>query len=158
VPADLPQMALSLRQPWCVFMLSLPPEHLKRIENRDWGTTFRGDLWVHASKSLTKREFYEACEFALRAGVPREQLPSFDGLPRGGIVGRWRVVDLILPGGKRRAGRELVPHPFGHDRWYMGEFGMVVEDPRAVPFVECKGALGFWRVPADVLAKLAGAT
>lgn len=156
LPSELPKMALSLRQPWAFFMLDLPPEHRKCIENREWGTTARGDIWVHASKGLTKIEFYEACEFALEAGVPRDLLPSFDGLKRGGIVGRWTITDLMLPRGLRRQGRDLVPHARKGDRWHMPEqFGIIVENARAVPFVECKGALGFWRVPPDVLARLA---
>jgi hypothetical protein len=155
-------MALSLRQPWCVFMLDLPPQFRKTLENRDWNTSFRGDVWVHASKGLTKLEFYEACDFALGAGVPRDLLPSFDGLRRGGIVGRWTIVDVMRPDGmtisrvyasKQAAFRE---HPRKGDRWHMaGKHGIIVENARAVPFVECKGALGFWRVPPDVLAKLA---
>lgn len=153
---DLPKMALSLRQPWCVFMLSLPAEHLKRIENRLWNTSFRGDIWVHASKGLTKAEFYGACDFALSAGVPRELLPSFDGLQRGGIVGRWRIVNVMLPGGMKRVGRELVPHERKGDRWHMpDQHGFIIEDARPVPFVACSGAQGYWRVPADVLAQLA---
>ncbi len=155
---ELPQMALSLRQPWAFFMLCLPPEHMKRIENREWNTSVRGEMWVHASKGMTKLEFYEACEFALRAGVPRELLPSFDSLARGGIVGRWRLVDVMRPNGMKLEGRALVDHPRKGDRWHMPEqFGLIIEDARPVPFIECKGALGFWRVPADVLTKLAEA-
>jgi hypothetical protein len=156
---DLPQMALSLRQPWCVFMLDLPPEFRKTLENRDWNTSFRGDVWVHSSKGVTKLEFYEACEFALNAGVPRDLLPSFDGLKRGGIVGRWTIVDVMRPNGLKLDGRKLVDHARKGDRWHMpDQFGIIVENARAVPFVECRGALGFWRVPADVLANLSEST
>ena len=152
---DLPKMALSLRQPWAFFMLSLPPEHLKRIENRDWNTSFRGEVWVHASKSMTKIEFYEACDLRSRPASRVTCCLDSDALPRGGIVGRWRIVDVALPRGMRRVGRELVPHERKGDRWHMPEkTGLLVEDARAVPFVPCKGALGFFRVPDDVLEKL----
>jgi hypothetical protein len=150
-----PRMALSLRQPWAHFMLCLPPKHLKRIENREWNTSQRGDIWVHASKAMTKLEFYEACEFALEAGVPRDLLPSFDGLPRGGIVGRWTITDVMRPRGLKLVGRELVEHPRKGDPWHMAEcFGMIIENAHAVPFVPCNGALGFWVVPPHVLAQL----
>jgi len=144
-------MALSLRQPWAYFMLELPPPFRKDIENRKWCPEKRGEIWVHASKGLTKSEFYEACEFALNAGVPRELLPSFDALPRGGIVGRWTITDVMRPGGLARIGT----HARQGDRWHMPEqFGIIVDHARAVPFVPCSGALGFWRVPADVLGLL----
>lgn len=143
----LPTHALSLLQPWAYFMLSLPPEHLKRIENRKPGfshKSFRGECWVHASK-MTRSGFYQACSFALDQGVPRELLPTFTACRVGGIIGRWRIVDMLPP-----PDPEQLP-----DRWRMdGQIGFVVEDARPVPFVACKGALGFWRVPADVLEQL----
>jgi hypothetical protein len=150
-----PKMALSLRQPWCFLMLELALPFRKTVENREWNTSMRGDVWVHASKAMTKLEFYEACEFALEAGVPRGLLPSFDSLPRGGIVGRWTITDVMRPRGLKLVGRELVDHPRKGDPWHMAEcFGMIIESARPVPFVPCNGALGFWVVPPAVLAQL----
>ncbi|HWA29059.1 MAG TPA: hypothetical protein VG734_25640 [Lacunisphaera sp.] len=142
-------------------MLCLPPEHIKLIENRDWGSTVRGPVWVHASKGMTKRDYEDACDFAVGVGVPHSLLPPMASLPRGGIVGHFTITDLILPGGKhigkRGARREdLQPHPRAGDRWYMGGFGYVTEGNRPVPFVPCKGALGFWRVPDEVVRTLTG--
>lgn len=141
-PSELPKMALSLKQPWAHFMLDLPSEFRKCIENREWNTSFRGPLWVHASKGMTKLEFYEACEFALGAGVPRELLPSFDGLKRGGIVGRWTIVDVMRPDGLTTSRvypsnqAAFRPHARKGDRWHMaGQHGIIVENARAVPFV-----------------------
>lgn len=160
----IPTRAISLTQPWCYFMLSLPPEHLKRIENRSWNSAVRGPVWVHASKKMTRTDFRSACDFALRAGVPVSLLPSSSDsrlIPRGGIVGRFTITDVILPGGLGLRSRAveiaggMAPlHPRRSDRWYMGQYGYVVENAMPVPFCACSGALGFWRVPHPVLRKL----
>lgn len=155
-------LAISLTQPWAYFMLSLPPEYLKRIENRSWNTNVRRHVWVHAAKKMTRADYHSACDFAVRAGVPIALLPPLASLKLGGIVGGFSVTDVILPGGfstgrvypSGQAARRT--HELGGDRWYMGKFGFVVEDARAVEFVPCAGALGFWRVPPAVLEQLGG--
>lgn len=146
--ADLPERALSLTWPWSHFMLELPESIRKKIENRKPGfshKSFRGECWVHATKPKSKARFYDACEFALRHGVPRDLLPPFLSPAIGCIVGRWDVVGLLpMP--------SLCELP---DRWRMvGQVGFVVERARAVTPVRCDGALGFWRVPPAVLNEL----
>ena len=148
-PTLLPERALSLSWPWPHFMLCLPPELLKRIENRKPGfshKSFRGPCWVHVTPPKSRRSFDEACHFAaVLYGVPVELMPRYDAFPGRGIVGRWDVVDLLPP-------PRLCQLP---DRWRMaGQVGFVTENARPVSFVPCNGALGFWRVPPDVLAKL----
>lgn len=139
--------ALSLRPPWWWLMIHLPPEHRKDIENRPPGfshKSFRGEFLIHSS-DMSRAEYDGARETARLLGVPTsllETMPSFEDMPRRGIVGRARIVDLIPPGDSGR-------------RWHFPEsFGFVVTDARPLPFVACKGALGFWRVPADVLGAL----
>lgn len=39
-------------------------------------------------------------------------------------------------------------------RWWMGGYALVLADVEPLPFVACKGALGLWTVPADVLEAL----
>lgn len=155
----LPDRALSLRQPWAHFMLRLPPEHIKRIENRTWGpSSFRGQFWFHASAGMTKREFYEACEFAVNVGVPRSLLPGFEEVDRGGIVGRGSLVGYIAPDGvlMEQLGARASEHFNTH--WHMpGQFGYLVSAATPVPLVKCAGMLGFWRVPASILDQLRSA-
>lgn len=146
--ADLPERALSLTWPWTHFMLALPPEHLKRIENRKPGfshKSFRGECWVHVTPPKSRFQFDDALSFAARHGVPRELMPRYDAFPGRGIVGRWNVVGLL-------------PRPMLcelPDRWRMiDQVGFVVEGATSVPFVPCNGALGFWRVKPETLALL----
>lgn len=145
----VPRIALSLRQPWAHAVVHLE----KDIENRRWNTKFRGEFLIHAAKGMTAHEYLDASDFIADvkgwgAVTLSALLPQPKDLVRGGIVGRARIVDVIQP---REAGR--MPHP-----WHMPEqFGFVLADVRPVPFVPCRGSLGFFRVPDDVVAQIARA-
>ncbi len=129
--------ALSLRQPWAWVVI----HGGKRIENRRWNTRFRGDLLIHAAKGMTREEYEDALDFA--KGVDRSLLvPDPLDLPRGGIVGRAKLVDVIPP---CRPAAMLV-EPCEHS-WHMpGQFGFVLEDVEPLPFRPMRGALGFFEV------------
>lgn len=127
--------ALSIRQPWGWFIL----HGGKRIENRDWYTTYRGSVLLHAGKTWQTPEVMEdfrfASSIAQRAGAV---LPSTD-LTRlkamcGHLIGRARIVDCV------RA---------SSSPWFFGTYGFVLDDvqPLAEP-IPCKGALGFFDVSA----------
>ena len=73
--------ALSIRQPWAWLIIHAG----KDVENRTWCTNYRGRFLVHAAKGMTQREYQDAKQFAALNGV--HNLPEFDELPRGGIVG-----------------------------------------------------------------------
>lgn len=144
--------ALSIRQPWAWLIVrpdlagaaraaAIESFDLKDIENRTWPTRLRGRFLIHASKSMTRAEyddveaFLDYCEIDIA-------LPPQEKLDRGGIVGAATITDC-LPSVKRTS------------RWHMdGQWGFRLEDVKAVPFVECKGALQFFDVPADVATQL----
>lgn len=122
--------ALSIRQPWSWLIL----HGGKDIENRTWNTKHRGLFLIHASKGMTRREYEDVCEYAVDRRI-RIDMPTFDQLQRGGIVGAVELVDCV---------RESA------SPWYMGEVGFVLANPRPLPFIECGGALGFFNVPETV--------
>lgn len=130
---DLPQRALSVRQPWAYAIISLG----KDIENRDWPTRFRGEVCVHASKGMTRGD-YEDC-LATVHGVSETRpfpsgvvFPAFDDLQRGGIIGVVEIVGCV----------ERSSSP-----WFFGRYGFELCNARPVPFIPVRGALGFfnWR-------------
>jgi hypothetical protein len=142
--------ALSIRQPWAHAILHAG----KRIENRTWPTSFRGWFFIHASKACGKDEMLDAIESireVLTHPVARERVCHLAGLepgalaicagafmsaPRGGIVGKARLVDVLPP----------TENPT--DPWHVpGQFGFVLEDVQEVPFRALRGALGFFEVP-----------
>lgn len=133
--------ALSIRQPWA--WLIVRPDlisetvrlgasivgDIKDIENRTWHTNFRGRFLVHASKGMTWDDYRWAATFAREAGV---DVPAFDDLRRGGIIGSVELVDCVNT---------------SSSRWYMGDKGFVLRDPKPLRFTPWKGQLGFYDVP-----------
>jgi len=131
---DLPERALSIRQPWAWAIINAG----KDIENRDWPTRFRGPVCIHASKGMTNRERDEAMDFIDRAfpaslasqiGRRRSATGSLDA-KRGGIIGVAEIVDCV----------EASPSP-----WFFGRYGFVLSNIRPVEFIPVKGALGFFK-------------
>jgi len=68
--------ALSIRQPWCHYIL----HDGKDVENRDWKTEFRGEVLIHASKGVDAED--------------RDFVRLHD-MPLGGIVGIMEIVDCV---------------------------------------------------------------
>src|SRR5689334_13701824 len=90
--------ALSIRQPWAWLIVrpdlvgaaraaAIAAGEVKDIENRSWPTKFRGRVLVHASKSMTRAEYEDAQDPLWSRGGPTIELPPFEQLKRGGIVG-----------------------------------------------------------------------
>ncbi len=137
--------ALSIRAPWWWFIL----HGGKDIENRDWPTNFRGTVYVQASKWWKPMEICEDLQairdfcdpklVELPPGAASEMEHS-----RGCIVGTVDIVDCIA-----------APQPQTVSPWFFGDYGFVLANPVAFAKpVPCKGALGFFTVPDDVLARL----
>lgn len=128
--ADLAQLpVLSIRQPWAWLIC----HGGKDIENRNWPTKFRGRILVHAGKGMTRDEYDDAEWTAEGNGV---SLPSYEQLERGGIVGEVEIVDCVRD---------------SESPWFFGIYGFVLRNAKPLPFHECKGALGFFRLPNSVI-------
>jgi hypothetical protein len=123
---DLPEKALSIRQPWAWAILNAG----KDIENRSWHTSFRGPVALHASKGMTRAEWND---FEGLFGLePDFVMPDAGGLQFGGIVGVARIISCVRS---------------SSSRWFFGPWGFVLADIKPVEFIPCRGALGFfdWR-------------
>lgn len=116
--------ALSIKQPWAWLII----HGGKDIENRSWHTKFRGRFLVHASKGMTKFEYFYAKRYAAAIGV---SIPSADELKRGGIIGSVELVDSL--------GTHESP-------WYMGDKAFVLCNPEPIEFKSLKGKLQFFEV------------
>jgi ASCH domain len=128
---DLPELALSVRQPWVHSILHLG----KPVENRSWRTKFRGRICLHAAKGLTLDEWRDGLETYRMTGAGYESLkafPQMKDLQRGGIVGTVEIVDVVDR------------HP---SAWFFGPYGFVLANPQPVEFIPCPGALNLfdWR-------------
>ncbi|MDX2187764.1 MAG: ASCH domain-containing protein [Opitutaceae bacterium] len=136
---DLP--ILSIRQPWASFILYWG----KDVENRSWSTSYRGRFLIHAAKTHTREEARVALEFGRMAWETNGERhnahpPELGTTPRGGIVGVASLTDCV---------------DSSDSPWFMGKYGFVLTDVQALPFVPCRGALGFFRLPAEMVQRLA---
>lgn len=124
--------ALSIRQPWAWAIVS----GSKRIENRDWSTSYRGPLLIHASKGMTVGEYQSAAMFIQRLGL---DVPTKDQLQRGGLVGIADLVDVVSA---------------SSDPWFQGRYGFLLENVRPLPsFVPLAGALGLFHVAQAAVSR-----
>ena len=56
---------LTIRQPWATLIM----EGYKRFEFRSWKTNYRGELYIHASLSLSKSENVEKANKYLKSEI-----------------------------------------------------------------------------------------
>jgi hypothetical protein len=126
IMVEIPLLALSIRQPWAWLILYAG----KDIENRDWRTAQRGPFLIHASKGMTRDEYRNGVD-TLAEIRPDLQLPPFEDLPRGGIVGSAVLADCVSE---------------SDSPWFFGFYGYVLRDATPLPFRPYKGALGFFPV------------
>lgn len=136
-----PLRALTVRQPWATCIAS----GAKTVENRTRPTRHRGRLAIHAGltgdMALSLPHVNDAV-FGMNLW--------FDPLPRGAIVA---VVDVV---GCHWAdtsldGKVCCCVPWGQPEQYHWELANAQPAPEPVP---ARGALGLWRVPADVACAL----
>lgn len=127
VMSDLPQLALSIRQPWAWAVVA---GH-KVIENRSAGAIKSGKMtpgWicVHAAVGLSRDEFRWGHWRLQKHGV---ECPRPEKLIRGAVIGIVEVVDIV-----DRSDSE----------WFGGPMGLVLENARPIAPIPAKGALGYF--------------
>lgn len=121
---------LSIRQPWAWAIMA----GLKRVENRDWSTKYRGTLLIHAGLRLDRAPRTHALFAQLEIVVP-------DNLPRGVILGSVELVD-VLP-----------VDSLAEDPWAFGELCWILKNPQSFArSVPQKGRLGLFDVAVDLLS------
>jgi hypothetical protein len=127
--------ALSLTQPWAWLVV----HGGKDIENRRWNTKHRGAFLIHAAKGMKAADYDAARRYAeiVNGYEFAHDMPLPEQLERGGIIGAANLYTVIHP-------LRPIEMPMRLP-WHMPEqFGFVLGDTRAIPFLPCKGALGFW--------------
>ncbi|MCE9567430.1 MAG: ASCH domain-containing protein [Planctomycetes bacterium] len=112
--------ALSIRQPWAWLIAN----GYKPYENRSWNTKFRGEFLIHASQ-----QFDRAGYDWVRQAFPDLPLPKPQDFPRGGIVGKGVLADVVTA---------------SSSPWFFGPLGFCIPRAEPLPFHPCRGKLGFF--------------
>lgn len=136
--------ALTVCQPWAYAIMRLG----KEIENRSWPTAHRGELLIHAGKSL---EWMEGGRQEIE-GVMGLTLPPTRDLAMGAIVGLVHLEDCVRSdmAMARYARQARWINPSAGWGWKVSVI-TVFADP--IPF---KGAMGLFDVPCEVVADQLG--
>jgi hypothetical protein len=120
--------ALSVKQPWAWAIMHAG----KDVDNRPKRTHLRQPIAIHASQSV-----YRGWEELYPRRAPK--VPPRDEWILGAIIGFVDLIDCVDD---------------SHSKWYFGPFGYVLANPRPlIKPVVCKGALGFWDIPPEILRK-----
>lgn len=122
---------LSLRQPWA----SLIKYNIKKIETRSWYTKYRGELYIHASKTKVISKHVEHLEHLLN-GIEIEY---------GCIIAKCKLVDCIY---MDEAFLELIKNneiEYLCGEYSIGRYAWILEDiePLVKP-IYGNGKLGIW--------------
>lgn len=130
--------ALSIRQPWTALILA----GVKPIENRTWGTRYRGRILLHAGRQSDDTASLTVVRMA--SELDRKLLA------RGGILGSAELVDVLTDA-------DTHPPVPGADQWAVpGVMHWLLRDPvifeEPIPY---RGALGLFNVPDEVLPLVA---
>jgi hypothetical protein len=131
--------ALSLKQPYALLIAN----GYLLVDDRTWGTGYRGAMLIHASKGIYE-EYYDY--LVENTDIP---LPSKDKLGYGGVVGIAKLVlcarpDEIPP----TLTREQRSHFSGVPR---DGFGFLFENAQPLELLPCPGKLGIFEIDMDAL-------
>lgn len=122
--------ALSVQEPWAWAIVA---GH-KTVENRTWRTAYRGPLLIHAGGRLKSTSYAKILKIAAEDGFT---VPPIEELPRGGVIGRVELVDIVTA---------------SDDPWFeRGGYGWVLVRPRPLPFRPCPGRLGLFEMTEDAV-------
>lgn len=149
--------ALTVQQPWAWAIF-----HGKNVENRIQLWTYRGPLAIHAGARWSHRGGDSPLvEAAWRDAIAAEPIPmgaysqvSQRWVARGAILGVVDLVDVHPDAGCCRPwGESAYVEHGGRERRRITHLVLENPQPLCEP-IPCKGALGLWTPPADVLTHL----
>lgn len=135
---------ISVRAPWWAFIVFSN----KDIENRDWPTSYRGPVLIHASSWWKQDDVEDDTDSAIDMRTATGHVKSVSGgkmtwaemRAKGGhIVGRADIVDCV----------SVSTSP-----WFVGKFGFVLANRAAIEPIPFKARLGLFDAPADALARV----
>ena len=140
--------AVSLTQPWA----TLVAIGAKKLETRSWSTHYRGPLLIHAAKGFPGRARAACYTDPFAAVLERAGYTHASSLPTGALIGIVTLVGCVSTT-KALEGIDATEHAFGD--YGPGRFAwQLTEAVQLVQPIPCKGALGLWKVPDEIVESL----
>ena len=142
MPLSLPTgltKALSLRQPYAWLIAN----GYLLVDDRSWGTQYRGPILIHASKGIYE-QYYDYIKS--NTDIP---IPARDELGYGGVVGIANLVLCCRPGELPDGISRMQRAHFGgvHQEY----FGFLFEQATPLALMPCPGKLGIFEIDVDAL-------
>ncbi|HEY3300968.1 MAG TPA: hypothetical protein VGJ90_09370 [Methylophilaceae bacterium] len=131
--------ALSLKQPYAWLIAN----GYLLVDDRTWGTQYRGPMLIHASKGLYE-QYYHYIKSS--TNIP---IPDRDKLEYGGVVGIAKLVLCCKPSDLPASIKREQRVHFGgvHQEYY----GFLFEQATPLAFMPCPGKLGIFEIDLDKL-------
>lgn len=126
---------ISLREPYA----SLIKNKKKLVETRSWKTNYRGELFIHASKTkMTKED---------RNNKKLMDLLDEEKLHYGQVICKCKLVDCVF------MSKEFVQDMKENNYqeyicgvYKEGRYAWILEDIEEIKLIEAKGQLGIWNL------------
>lgn len=129
---------LSIKEPYATLIM----EKVKRIETRSWKTNYRGELYIHASKSKISKDKKEKKELM--------DLIKDKDMNYGKIICKCNLVDCIYMDNEflKKIEKEKIEYICGE--YKEGRYAWVLEDIVVLEDkIDAKGRLGIWNYKGD---------
>lgn len=128
--------AITIKQPFA----TLIAEGLKQYEFRTWRTNYRGEILIHAGKSIDKKAMKKFESLGL-------------SYPTGCIIAKVTITDCVIVDDKLRSDLKnenaLVYSGIINDRKWNG-YGFVIRDVFKIKPIYVKGSLGLWNYSGEI--------
>ena len=142
--------ALPVKDPWATLIAI----GAKQIETRSYRTRHRGPIAIHSSKALS-REDQELCfQEPVRGALERAGIRFPTDMPRGAIIAVAEIAACAQVPGAQDWEEDIPPEPERSFGFYSpGRWMWRLQSVHRLPEpIECRGMLGLWRLPPEVLA------
>ena len=124
---------LSIKEPWATLIASKQ----KYIETRSWKTSYRGELYMHASKKLINKKDEKIQE--LLKLLPTQEMNY------GKIICKCELVDCIYMDEKFINEIKQNKQEYICGYYQIGRFAWILEKMELIqPKIEAKGKLNIW--------------
>lgn len=124
---------LSLKEPFATLIY----EKKKMIETRSWKTNYRGELFIHASKTKVSKENLKNLELM--------SLVDNKNMNFGYIICKCNLVDCIYMTEEYVHNMEFNNHQeYICGEYSEGRYAWILEDIEVIDPIKAKGKLGIW--------------